>query len=211
MTSQSTTHTSSTSADRAGVGKDHDRRRRSDADPPGGNPLLVGTVEDLGLAHGTVRDDFSLCIRRDAGSRGGTVSEHEGRWVGRLRRISTAKLRHWGIPGLVADAESVISELAANALVHGKGDRVGFRFLLTADVLVIEVDDGSPGRARVNEADPYDESGRGLFIVSALSTRCGVSPDGTRTWCTLAIPATALSHVQQEEFRRGETDARRDA
>jgi hypothetical protein len=58
-------------------------------------------------------------------------------------------------------------------------------------VLVIEVDDGSPGRARVNEADPYDESGRGLFIVSALSAQCGVSPDGTKTWCTLAIPISA--------------------
>jgi hypothetical protein len=159
--------------------------------PLGNESMIVGTVEDLGLVAEAVWDDFSLCIQRDARSEGEPISEHEGRWVGRLRRISTAKLRRWGIPGLVDDAESVISELAANALVHGMGDRVAFRFLLTADVLAIEVDDGSPGRARVNEADPYDESGRGLFIVNALCVQCGVSPDGTKTWCTLAIPAAA--------------------
>lgn len=156
----------------------------------GSDAMIVGTVEDLGLAPGPVREDFVLSIQRGPRSEGGTVDGHEGRWVGRLRRISAAKLRQRGLHGLADDAESVISELVTNALVHGKGDRVAFRFLLTANVLAIEVDDGSPGRAHVNEADPYDESGRGLFIVSALSTCCGVSPDGTRTWCVLAIPAS---------------------
>ncbi|PNE43568.1 hypothetical protein AOB60_00835 [Streptomyces noursei] len=118
------------------------------------------------------------------------MPEHEGRWVGHLRRISAAKLRHWGFPGLVEDTKSAISELVTNALLHGMGDKVAFRFLLTIDVLALEVDDGSPERAHVNTADPDDENGRGMFIVSALSTLCGVSPDGTKTWCVLTIPTT---------------------
>jgi hypothetical protein len=204
MTSQSTTRASSASADWTDLDNAHTWRTRPDAPRAspdqafqlmklrrGDDTMIVGTVEDLGLVAEAVRDDFSLCIRREAGAGGESIAEHEGQWVGRLRRISTAELHHWGIPGLVEDAESVVSELAANAFLHGKGDRVTFRFLLTANVLAIEVDDGSPGRAHVKEADPYDESGRGLFIVSALSAQCGVSPDGTKTWCTLAIPTTA--------------------
>ncbi|MER5968521.1 ATP-binding protein [Streptomyces sp. NPDC002055] len=153
--------------------------------------MIVGTVEDLGLVPEAVWDDLALSIQRDPRPEGEPIAEHEGQWVGRLRRISTAKLRHWGIPGLVEDAESVISELVTNALLHGKGDRVAFRLLLAANVLALEVDDGSLERAHVNEADPYDENGRGLFIVSELSTLCGVSPDGTKTWCTFTIPTTA--------------------
>ncbi|KPC62707.1 hypothetical protein ADL29_17715 [Streptomyces chattanoogensis] len=129
-------------------------------------------------------------MKRDPRPEGHPTPEHEGRWVCRLRRISTAKLCHWGIPGLVDDAESAISELVTNALVYGTGDRVAFRFLLGADVLALEVDDGSPERALVNTADPDDENGRGMFIVSALCTLCGVSPDGTKTWCTFKIPTT---------------------
>ncbi|MER6230982.1 ATP-binding protein [[Kitasatospora] papulosa] len=150
--------------------------------------MIVGTVEDLGFVPEAVWDDLTLNIERDPKPESRSIAEHEGRWVGSLRRFSTARLRSWGFPDLVEDAESVISELVTNALVHGKGDRIAFRFLLTATVLALEVDDGSPGRAHVNEADPFDENGRGLFIVNELSTLCGVSPDGAKTWCT--IPTT---------------------
>ncbi|MCX5207521.1 ATP-binding protein [Streptomyces sp. NBC_00237] len=152
--------------------------------------MIVGTVEDLGLVPEAVWDDLVLSIKRDPRPEGGAIDKREGQWVGRLRRISTAKLRHWGFPSLAEDAESVISELVTNALLHGKGDRIAFRFLLTANVLALEVDDGSPNRAHVNEAGMDDENGRGLFIVNALSTLCGVSPDGTKTWCTFTIPTT---------------------
>ncbi|MCC2275446.1 ATP-binding protein [Streptomyces sp. ET3-23] len=150
--------------------------------------MIIGEVEDLGLASEAVRDDLTLSIQRDPRREGRSIAEHEGQWVGRLRRIGAAKLRHWGIPSLVEDAELAISELVTNALLHGKGDQVAFRFLLAADVLALEVEDGSPEPAHVSTADPYDENGRGMFIVSALSTLCGVSTDGTKTWCTFTIP-----------------------
>ncbi|MEW1657932.1 ATP-binding protein [Streptomyces sp. NPDC093707] len=152
--------------------------------------MIVGTVEDAGLEPEAVRDDLTLRIQRYPRPAGQPIAEHEGLWVGRLRRIGAAKLRHWGIPGLVEDAELAISELVTNALLHGAGGKVAFRILLAADMLALEVDDGSPERAHVNTADPDDENGRGMFIVSALSTVCGVSPDGTKTWCTFTIPTT---------------------
>ena len=152
--------------------------------------MIVGTVEDLGLGSEGVWDDLVLSIVRDPRPEGELIGEHEGQWVGRLRRISTAKLRHWGVPELIHDTESVISELVTNALRYGKGDRVDFRFLLATGVLALEVDDGSSEQAHVNEAGPYDENGRGLFIVNELATLCGVSPDGTKTWCLFTIPTT---------------------
>lgn len=153
--------------------------------------MIVGTVEDLAFAPGSVRDDLTLSIQLDPRRDGGLVAEHEGLWVGRIRRIGAAKLHHWGLSELVDDAESAISELVTNALLHGTGDRVSFRFLLSVNVRALEVDDGSPERARINAADPDDENGRGMFIVNALSNLCGVSPDGTKTWCTFTIPTAA--------------------
>lgn len=152
--------------------------------------MIVGTVEELGLTSESVRDDLTLSIERDPRPAGQPIAEHEGRWVGHLRRIGTAKLRHWGMDDLIDDTAAAISELVTNALLHGKGDRIAFRFLLAADVLALEVDDGSPERARISEADPDDENGRGMFIVAELSTLCGVSPDGTKTWCTFTLPTT---------------------
>ncbi|UNZ18188.1 ATP-binding protein [Streptomyces sp. 891-h] len=138
-----------------------------------------------------VRDDLTLSIHRHPRPEGHSIPAHEGRWVGRLRRIGAAKLRHWGFPDLIEDAEVAISELVTNALLYGKGDTVAVRFLLAVDVLALEVDDGSPQRALVSEAGPYVENGRGLSIVTTLSTLCGVSPDGTKTWCVFTIPTTA--------------------
>lgn len=152
--------------------------------------MIVATVEDLVGGTEAARDDLTLKLRRDPRRAGQPVPAHESRWIGHLRRISAAKLRQWGMPCLVDDAKVVISELVTNALVHGTGDLIAFRFLLVADLFVLEVDDGSTQPAHITEADALDENGRGMFIVSALSSLCGVSPDGTKTWCTFTIPTT---------------------
>ncbi len=80
-------------------------------------------------------------------------------------------------------------------LKHGKSPEVAFRMVLGTDrgtdLVVIEVDDGSPGRPTVHEADSDQESGRGMFLVAATATSWGVSADETMTWCTLASPAVA--------------------
>jgi len=108
--------------------------------------------------------------------------------IGQMRRITRAQLRHWDLTTLTDDATLAVSELVTNAIKHGKGQPVGLRVRRSADELRIEVTDGTPTPARLRSAGMADENGRGLFLVAALAKEWGVSPDGTMTWCSLAIP-----------------------
>ncbi|MFI1012629.1 ATP-binding protein [Streptomyces sp. NPDC020965] len=139
-----------------------------------------------------VRDEVTMSLYRRPQGDGRSFSTIDGRWVGHLRRVCYAKLRFWELADLVDSAQLLVSELVTNALKHGDGQRVTCRILVTGGMIAIEVDDGSPGsRADVSVAGPDDESGRGMFIVAAYATEWGVSRDGTKTWCTLAVPACA--------------------
>lgn len=110
------------------------------------------------------------------------------RRIGQMRRITRAQLRHWGLAMLTDDATLAVSELATNAIKHGKGQPVGLRVRHSAYELRIEVTDGTPTPARLRSAGVADENGRGLLLVAALAKEWGVSRDGTTTWCSLAIP-----------------------
>ncbi|MBY8889213.1 ATP-binding protein [Streptomyces sp. PTM05] len=112
-------------------------------------------------------------------------------WVGRLRRIGRAKLNAWGLTALVDDAQLLISELVTNGLRHSTEQQITFRLVVGTDVLVMEVDDGSPALPRLRQADSDALDGRGLLLVDAVAASWGVSSDGTRTWCTLKFPDTA--------------------
>ncbi|MFC4030744.1 ATP-binding protein [Streptomyces polygonati] len=135
-----------------------------------------------------VLDELALRIERELHRDGDRVSEDDGLWVGRLRRIGAAMVARWGYPGLVESAELLISELVTNALRYGADDAIAFRLARAADAFVIEVDDGSPGRPQVRAAGPDEESGRGMLLVSVVADEWGVSPDGTCTWCLVKIP-----------------------
>lgn len=128
-----------------------------------------------------VRDELHVQVAR-------TDPESDGRWVGRLRRIGTAKLRHWGLEALVDDAQLLISELITNALRYGGNADICLSVVLTASRLVIAVNDGSPQRPQLTESNSDSETGRGIFLVAVYATDWGVSPDGTTTWCTLTVP-----------------------
>ena len=117
------------------------------------------------------------------------LPEGEAKWVGRCRQLGAKKLHAWGLSSLAESAKLLISELVTNALRHGASTEIGIRLLITTDGVVIEVDDGSPGRPYVRMADPEEESGRGLFLVDFVAENWGVSPDGTKTWCALRAPA----------------------
>lgn len=142
----------------------------------------------------TVLDDLSLTIARDCPSAGAAVSTSSGRWVGRLRRITGARLRLWGLEAFVDDTQLLVSELVTNGLRHGTCSQVVFRLVIGVDALMVEVDDGSPGpRAHTRQAGPDSENGRGLVLVSALATAWGVSDDGTRTWCVVRTETPAAT------------------
>lgn len=97
-----------------------------------------------------------------------------------------------------ADAELCASELAANAVCHslsgGPGGTFTLRVTIAAGTVRIEVRDA--GTADTNTAavpaspPPLDaEGGRGLWLVEALSARCGFAPG--LAWCELEREAGA--------------------
>lgn len=110
-----------------------------------------------------------------------------------VRRRVRAVLAEWDLrPEVVEDVLLVISELTTNAVVHAEGP-AGLRIRWTdvdgRSALRVEVTDGGPA-VRTDlpggSTDP-DEHGRGLGIVSALSTRHGVRADraGFTHWADL--------------------------
>ena len=151
-------------------------------------------IERLDANTTTVCDDITLRIVREPrqklepASEGepADLPEAEAKWVGRCRALGADKLRAWGLSSLAESAQLLISELVTNALRHGESTEVGVRLLITMDVVVIEVHDGSPDLPHVRHAGPDEESGRGMLLVDVIAESWGVSPDGTRTWCALS-------------------------
>ncbi|MFJ2400404.1 ATP-binding protein [Streptomyces xanthochromogenes] len=105
--------------------------------------------------------------------------------VAHMRRITRAFLRHQHIDEAVAeDAVLAVSELVSNGVQHGCGE-LGLRVRCLGHGVRVEVRDSNPAPAALRVASPDAESGRGLFLVSALAHDWGVSDNGLTTWCEL--------------------------
>jgi len=107
------------------------------------------------------------------------------------RRHTADILARWGIPELIDDCCTVVSELVSNAVRHAAPDsspavcRLVLKLL--AEGLSVEVWDPSPnGDVCVREAETLSESGRGLASVAAL---CGAPP------VTFAVPGVGKAVV----------------
>ncbi|KND32135.1 ATP-binding protein [Streptomyces acidiscabies] len=107
--------------------------------------------------------------------------------VGQMRRIGAAHLKLWGLNSCVDTATLLISELVTNAIRYGTED-ITFSLSHKAGEITIEVIDGSSEFPQVRQPAADKESGRGMFLVEAMADRWGTSEDGTRTWCTIAVP-----------------------
>ncbi|MFF0446668.1 ATP-binding protein [Streptomyces sp. NPDC004609] len=129
---------------------------------------------------------FDVSLGRD-GKQGEPLTDGDRLWPALMRRVVRAHMSLWGLGALAGTAELLMSELVTNALEHGHGT-VGVRVWRTETQLCAEVLSAGPRTARVREAGPYDESGRGLQLVAALADGWGVSADGV--WCALAIGGT---------------------
>jgi anti-sigma regulatory factor (Ser/Thr protein kinase) len=134
-----------------------------------------------------VRAALEVSIERKPDPDAGELSAADAAWPQELRRTLRASLIRWGHADLIEAAELLLTELVTNALRHGQGHEIGVRAYLYGSRLVIAVNDGSPLRPELHYAALTDEGGRGLLIVDAMAEEWGVSPDGTTTWCTLAL------------------------
>ncbi|MFD0318737.1 ATP-binding protein [Streptomyces flavalbus] len=99
--------------------------------------------------------------------------------AGLARRQLRALLTAWHVDEESRDnAVLVVAELVGNAVTHSASERIMYRAHLTATgVLRIEVEDQNRGGGdpRPRHSGPDDQSGRGLFLVEALSTAWGVT------------------------------------
>jgi hypothetical protein len=108
------------------------------------------------------------------------------------RRLVATAVSSWGIaPAVVDDATLLACELVTNAVAHtGRPRRLRLRLLV--DRLVIEVTDADPRPPHRLKADATSEGGRGLLILTALTSGWGVRFDGTGkiVWCELPLTAS---------------------
>ncbi|SDJ34001.1 Anti-sigma regulatory factor (Ser/Thr protein kinase) [Frankineae bacterium MT45] len=95
-------------------------------------------------------------------------------------------------PGLVEDAELLVSELVTNAVRHGRPE-IALSLRANPSGIEVEVSDGGDVSEVVPVADPGPErtGGRGLRIVDAIAARWGVSvrrpAPGKTVWFQLAV------------------------
>jgi anti-sigma regulatory factor (Ser/Thr protein kinase) len=102
-------------------------------------------------------------------------------WVGMV-------LASWGLESFIA--QTVVSELATNAVRHGcePGDPFVVRVYLRDGRPVVEAWDRSDEPPVVRAADDLSESGRGLLLMTQMVARWGTRPlseGGKVVWAEL--------------------------
>jgi anti-sigma regulatory factor (Ser/Thr protein kinase) len=105
------------------------------------------------------------------------------------RRLTRARLTDWAIAGdALDDVTLVVSELVTNAVLHATGDRIVCELRDGTERLRITVrDSGDSGSRSARAHGPEDERGRGLLLVTTVSS-CWGSDDagaGLAVWAEL--------------------------
>lgn len=113
----------------------------------------------------------------------------EGDAVATVRRRTEETLRSWEVPdATVDDVVLLASELATNAIIHGRPP-IQLRLRRTTSDVLLEVIDSANFLPRKLRPTPDDEHGRGLQIVAILAERWGVraTDNGKSIWCITSI------------------------
>ncbi len=118
---------------------------------------------------------------------------HERTGVRQARHALSGRLASSGVAeDDVADALLVVSELVSNSIRHAEPLSTGeitVRWRVAPDVLHLEIVDGGAGtRPRAGVAALAATSGRGLDIVSQVSSRWGVTTAGDAVTVWADVP-----------------------
>jgi anti-sigma regulatory factor (Ser/Thr protein kinase) len=146
-------------------------------------PRYMGVTRDV-VPSGPVPTSFEQALPVEAGS------------VREARRLGAGICGSWHLSRLSCDdIQLVISELAANAVRHGATGMMLLRVLMTARCVRVELCENSPGAPVVRQPHAEAESGRGMWLVSALAVSWGVQPHaiGKTTWAEVAVEPAAAS------------------
>lgn len=106
------------------------------------------------------------------------------------RHAVRAVLGSWGIESYY-EIELVVSELVGNAVRHaGTETTLELEIAYSAPSVRVSVADGSSVRPMIRELQPENETGRGMYLVQALSERWGTEHHrgGKRVWVELTVP-----------------------
>jgi CheY-like chemotaxis protein/anti-sigma regulatory factor (Ser/Thr protein kinase) len=106
--------------------------------------------------------------------------------VPEAREFVRGLLRDWGADHLFDEASLIVTELAANAVLHA-GSPYEVRLTHADGMLRIEVADEDPGTPEPQPFSAVAETGRGIVLVAAVSASWGIDarPDGKVTWAEL--------------------------
>jgi anti-sigma regulatory factor (Ser/Thr protein kinase) len=139
-------------------------------------------------------DDVALLIASLRGLDGQSV--HCWRLAAEASEVAVARARvraaldGWGLHQLADTAELVVSELVTNAVRHATGP-IELQVLLLDEIVSFSVADAKTPLPRLRRTTFDDEGGRGLQLVSLLSSRWGARATvmGKVVWCDLRRPA----------------------
>jgi anti-sigma regulatory factor (Ser/Thr protein kinase) len=103
------------------------------------------------------------------------------------RHFVESILSGWGLRDFGWTATLVISELAANAALHARGEAFSVRISTEGDGVRLEVDDASLRLPQQRSYSADATTGRGLRLVSELCDEWGVVPAsaGKTVWAIL--------------------------
>jgi CheY-like chemotaxis protein len=121
--------------------------------------------------------------------------------VGLARRFLIAHCERWGCEDVLEGGQLVVSELVTNALLHA-GSRCELGIAFRSGSLRIEIRDRGSGGPEVRAADSESEHGRGLLLVSAMTSAWGtepLEPGGKVVWAELR--SRSQFEVSAEEDR----------
>jgi anti-sigma regulatory factor (Ser/Thr protein kinase) len=104
-------------------------------------------------------------------------------------------LRAWRVPLDPEIPVLLTSELVANAVTHGAGKHVILAVSYGCDELRVDVHDASGDLPVLADVPPEAESGRGLLLVTSLSSEWGFyrTPAGKAVYFVLKLPPEVVS------------------
>ena len=108
--------------------------------------------------------------------------------VGQARLFIRRCVHALGADGVCDDAEALVSELATNVVLHAKTDYT-VTITRTNGTIRVRVSDLNSVLPRQRHYGPESTTGRGILLVTQLSTHWGVEPQspGKVVWFELSV------------------------
>jgi anti-sigma regulatory factor (Ser/Thr protein kinase) len=116
------------------------------------------------------------------------------------RHFVESILSGWGLSDLSWPATLIVSELAANAALHARGEDFSIRIRSEIDCVRLEVTDGSLRLPQQRAYSADATTGRGLRLVAELAAEWGVTPSATGKTVWVVLRAADPGLVGDDEI-----------